>query len=292
LTRQSQTIDLLLEAMPSIQALWGKTIVVKYGGAAMLSRRLQEEFARDVVLLWSVGMEPIVVHGGGPQVSAMMTRLGMESQFVHGHRVTDEATMEVVRMVLVGTVNKDLVNLIHRQGGTAVGMSGEDAKLLVAERMTRVDDQGLPLDLGLVGRIRAVNPKVLDLLRGGVIPVIASIGADESGQTYNINADTVAGALASALGAEMLLLLTDVPGVLAAEPGRDGERVIATCRAVEIDELEASGAVSGGMIPKLAAVRAALAGGVGSVHIIDGRVDHSLLLAVLTDAGCGTRILA
>ena len=292
MTRQSQTIDLLLEAMPSIQALWGKTIVVKYGGAAMLSRRLQEEFARDVVLLWSVGMEPIVVHGGGPQVSAMMTRLGMESQFVHGHRVTDEATMEVVRMVLVGTVNKDLVNLIHRQGGTAVGMSGEDAKLLVAERMTRVDDQGLPLDLGLVGRIRAVNPKVLDLLRGGVIPVIASIGADESGQTYNINADTVAGALASALGAEMLLLLTDVPGVLAAEPGRDGERVIATCRAVEIDELEASGAVSGGMIPKLAAVRAALAGGVGSVHIIDGRVDHSLLLAVLTDAGCGTRILA
>ena len=292
MTRQSQTIDLLLEAMPSIQALWGKTIVVKYGGAAMLSRRLQEEFARDVVLLWSVGMEPIVVHGGGPQVSAMMTRLGMESQFVNGHRVTDEATMEVVRMVLVGTVNKDLVNLIHRQGGTAVGMSGEDAKLLVAERMTRVDDQGLPLDLGLVGRIRAVNPKVLDLLRGGVIPVIASIGADESGQTYNINADTVAGALASALGAEMLLLLTDVPGVLAAEPGRDGERVIATCRAVEIDELEASGAVSGGMIPKLAAVRAALAGGVGSVHIIDGRVDHSLLLAVLTDAGCGTRILA
>lgn len=292
MTRQSQTIDLLLEAMPSIQALWGKTIVVKYGGAAMLSRRLQEEFARDVVLLWSVGMEPIVVHGGGPQVSAMMTRLGMESQFVHGHRVTDEATMEVVRMVLVGTVNKDLVNLIHRQGGTAVGMSGEDAKLLVAERMTRVDDQGLPLDLGLVGRIRAVNPKVLDLLRGGVIPVIASIGADESGQTYNINADTAAGALAAALGAEMLLLLTDVPGVLAAEPGRDGERVIATCRAVEIDELEASGAVSGGMIPKLAAVRAALAGGVGSVHIIDGRVDHSLLLAVLTDAGCGTRILA
>lgn len=290
MSREGRSVATLLEAMPFIQSLWGKTIVVKYGGAAMVSRRLQEEFARDVVMLWLVGMEPIVVHGGGPQVTDMMARLGMDATFVHGHRITDEETMEVVRMVLVGKVNKDLIGLIHRQGGTAVGVSGEDGKLLVTERMTHVDDEGQNVDLGLVGNIHTVNPKVLELLRGGVIPVVASIGADESGQCFNVNADTAAGALAAALGAERLVLLTDVPGIMAPGSGDEGERLVDACSAPDITELEASGAVSGGMIPKLAAVRTALAAGVRSAHIIDGRVDHALLLAMLTEEGCGTTI--
>lgn len=261
MTSEDRTIDTLLEAMPYIQALWGTTIVVKYGGAAMVSRHLQEEFARDVVLLWYVGMQPIVVHGGGPQVSEMMARLGMEATFVQGQRVTDQETMEVVRMVLVGKVNKDIVDLIQRQGGTAVGISGEDARLLLVEPMAQVDERGIRVDIGLVGAIRSVNPKVLELLSGGVIPVVASVGADENGQTYNVNADTAAGALAAALHAEKLVLLTDVPGVLAPDSHGDGRHVVESCSAAEIAILTQSGAVSGGMIPKLAAVRTALAGG-------------------------------
>jgi acetylglutamate kinase len=290
MTRQSKTVSTLLEAMPYIQRFSGATIVIKYGGAAMTSRRLQEEFARDVVLLQLVGMRPIVVHGGGPQVSRMMARLGMDPKFVRGHRVTDAETMEVARMVLVGKVNKDLVGLIHRHGGTAVGLSGEDGQLLVAEPLAHHDEEGRPVDIGLVGRIRRVNTAVLELLSTGVIPVLASIGADEAGQAYNINADTVAGALAAALRAEKLLLLTDVPGVLAPEGG--GERVIDECDLDALAELESAGAVGGGMVPKLAAVRTALQAGVRSAHIVDGRADHALLLEVLTDAGCGTKIIA
>jgi acetylglutamate kinase len=290
MTRQSKTVSTLLEAMPYIQRFSGATIVIKYGGAAMTSRRLQEEFARDVVLLQLVGMRPIVVHGGGPQVSRMMERLGMDPKFVRGHRVTDAETMEVARMVLVGQVNKDLVGLIHRHGGTAVGLSGEDGQLLVAEPLAHHDEEGRPVDIGLVGRIRRVNITVLELLSTGVIPVLASIGADEAGQAYNINADTVAGALAAALGAEKLLLLTDVPGVLTPEGA--GERVIDECDLDALAELESAGAVGGGMVPKLAAVRTALEAGVRSAHIVDGRADHALLLEVLTDAGCGTKIVA
>ncbi len=288
--RQERTVGTLLESMPYIQRFWGATIVIKYGGAAMTSRRLQEEFARDVVLLRLVGMRPIVVHGGGPQVTQMMQRLGMDATFVRGHRVTDEETMEVARMVLVGKVNKDLVGLVHRNGGTAVGLSGEDGQLLVTERLAHQDDEGQPIDIGLVGRVREVNTGVLELLSEGAIPIVASIGADEAGQAYNVNADTVAGALAAALGAEKLLLLTDVPGVLA--PARGGERVIDECRLGELDALEAAGAVGGGMVPKVAAVRTALQAGVRSAHIVDGRVDHALLLEILTDAGCGTKVVA
>jgi len=288
--RQERTVGTLLESMPYIQRFWGATIVIKYGGAAMTSRRLQEEFARDVVLLRLVGMRPIVVHGGGPQVTEMMQRLGMNATFVRGHRVTDEETMEVARMVLVGKVNKDLVGLVHRNGGTAVGVSGEDGQLLVTERLAHHDEEGQPIDIGLVGRVREVNTGVLELLSAGAIPIVASIGADEAGQAYNVNADTVAGALAAALGAEKLLLLTDVPGVLA--PARDGERVIDECTLGELDALETAGAVGGGMVPKVAAVRAALQAGVRSAHIVDGRVDHALLLEILTDAGCGTKVVA
>jgi len=288
--RQERTVGTLLESMPYIQRFWGATIVVKYGGAAMTSRRLQEEFARDVVLLRLVGMRPIVVHGGGPQVTQMMERLGMDAKFVRGHRVTDEETMEVAKMVLVGKVNKDLVGLVHRNGGTAVGLSGEDGQLLVAEPLAHHDEEGQPIDIGLVGRVREVNTGVLELLSAGAIPIVASIGADEAGQAYNVNADTVAGALAAALGAEKLLLLTDVPGVLA--PAGGGERVIDECRLGELDALEAAGAVGGGMVPKVAAVRTALQAGVRSAHIVDGRVDHALLLEILTDAGCGTKVVA
>lgn len=288
---QKQALSMLLgEWMPYIQRFWGVTIVVKYGGASMTSRRLQEEFARDVVLMQLVGMRPVIVHGGGPQVTEMMHRLGMDAKFVRGHRVTDAETMEVAKMVLVGKVNKDLVGLVHRNGGTAVGLSGEDGQLLVTERLAHQDDEGQPIDIGLVGRVREVNTGVLELLSEGAIPIVASIGADEAGQAYNVNADTVAGALAAALGAEKLLLLTDVPGVLA--PARGGERVIDECRLGELDALEAAGAVGGGMVPKVAAVRTALQAGVRSAHIVDGRVDHALLLEILTDAGCGTKVVA
>jgi len=290
MTRQTKTVSRLLEAMPDIQRFSGATIVIKSGGAALASRRLQEEFARDVGLLRLVGMRPVVVHGGGPQVSRMMERLGMDPRFVRGHRVTDQDTMEVARMVLVGKVNKDLVGLIHRHGGTAVGRSGEDGRLLVAEPLAHHDEDGLPVDMGLVGQVCRVNTRVLELLAAGVIPVVASIAADETGQAFNVNADTAAGALAAALQAEKLLLLTDVPGVLA--PDGDGERVVDECDLAALDGLEAAGVVGGGMVPKVAAVRTALSAGVRSAHVVDGRVDHALLLEVLTDAGCGTKVVA
>jgi len=279
---------LLGEWMPYIQRFWGATIVIKYGGAAMSSRVLQEGFARDVVLLQLVGMRPVIVHGGGPQVTAMMGRLGMDATFVGGHRVTDEETLEVAKMVLVGKVNKDLVGLIHRHGGTAIGLSGEDARLLVTEPIDQRDEAGRPLDIGLVGQVQEVHTEALELLSGSIIPIVASIGADATGQTRNVNADIAAGALAAALKAEMLLMVTDVPGVLS--PTEDGESPLEECRLKELDALEAAGCVSGGMIPKVAAVRAALRAGVGSAHIIDGRQEHALLLEVLTDAGCGTRV--
>jgi acetylglutamate kinase len=282
-------MEMLLEAMPFIQSLWKTTIVIKYGGSAMVSTRMQEEFARDIVMLWYVGMEPIVVHGGGPQVSEMMSRLGMSPTFVRGHRITDEETMEVVRMVLVGKLNKDLVRLIHKMGGIAVGISGEDGRLLATERMTHLQGQEEPVDLGLVGEIRAVDPKVLRMLRGGVIPIVASIGADQDGQCYNVNADTAAGAIAAAVEAERIVLLTDVPGVKASNA--DDAPVITSCSASEARGLLSSGSVSGGMIPKLGAVCTALEGGVKKAHIIDGRVDHALLRAVLTEQGCGTTVV-
>ena len=288
-TREDKTVSTLLEAMPYIQSFWGSTIVIKYGGAAMTSRRLQAEFARDIVMLKLVGMRPIVVHGGGPQVTEMLHRLGMDAKFVRGHRVTDQETMEVAKMVLIGKVNKDLVGLVHRHGGTAVGLSGEDGQLLVTDRLAHRDEDGKPVDIGLVGSIREVNTGVIDLVADGAIPIVASIGSDETGQAYNVNADTAAGALAAALDAEKLLLLTDVAGVLA--PEGEGERLVSECTLAELDALEASGAVTGGMVPKVAAVRTALLGGVHSAHVVDGTVDHALLLEVLTDSGCGTKVV-
>jgi acetylglutamate kinase len=285
MARQNRTVTTLLEAMPYIQRFAGATIVIKYGGAAMTSQRLQEEFARDVVLLQLVGMRPIVVRGGGPQVSQMMKRLGMDPKFVRGHRVTDEETMEVARMVLVGKVNKDMVGLIHRHGGTAVGLSGEDGQLLITEPLAHHDDDGRPVDIGLVGQIREVNVEVLQLLAAGAIPIVASIGADEAGQAYNINADTAAGAIAKALSAKRFLLLSDIPGVL----DKDGN-LIREMSVADARKLIEDGTATGGMIPKLETCIAALDNGVEAAVILDGRQNHVLLMELFTEHGAGTLI--
>lgn len=288
--RHQKTVKTLLEAMPYLRRFRGATIVFKYGGAAMTSRSLQEQFAEDMVLLRLVGMKPVVVHGGGPQISRHMRRLGMEPRFVDGHRVTDEAAMEVARMVLVGKVNKEIVGLINRHGGTAVGLSGEDGRLLRVKPKQHLDPAGNDVDLGFVGEVEQVDVSVLDLLAEANIPVVATVGADASGEAYNVNADTVAGELAAALGAEKLIFLTDVEGIYEDQTGDPAP--VSECDLAYLGALAASGRVTGGMAPKVAAVRRALEGGVTSAHIIDGRVEHAVLLEILTDAGCGTKVVA
>ncbi len=288
--RHQQTVKTLLEAMPYIRRFWGATVVLKYGGAAMTSPRLQEQFAEDVVLLRLVGMKPIVVHGGGPAISSHMARLGMEAEFVDGHRVTDEATMEVAKMVLVGKVNKEIVGLIARHGGSAVGISGEDGRLLRVSPKQHTDAAGNDVDLGFVGEVEEVNTEVLDLLAQANIPVVASVGADDVGEAYNVNADTVAGEIAAAMGAEKIVFLTDVDGIYE-DQGVDVTHV-SECDLAYLGALQAAGRISGGMVPKVAAVRKALESGVGSAHIIDGRVEHAVLLEIMTDAGCGTKVTA
>jgi len=287
--RHQKTVKTLLEAMPYIRRFWGSTVVLKYGGAAMTSPRLQEQFAEDVVLLRLVGMKPIVVHGGGPAISKHMTRLGMQPEFVDGHRVTDEATMEVAKMVLVGKVNKEIVGLINRHGGSAVGISGEDGRLLRVSRKTHTDAAGNDVDLGFVGEVEEVNTEVLDLLAEANIPVVASVGADEMGEAYNVNADTVAGEIAAALHAEKIVFLTDVDGIY--EDHGEDVAPISECDLQYLGALQAAGRIGGGMVPKTAAVRKALESGVASAHIIDGRVEHAVLLEIMTDAGCGTKVV-
>jgi acetylglutamate kinase len=269
--RQQKTTKTLLEAMPYIRRFWGTTVVIKYGGAAMTSPRLKEQVAEDVVLLRLVGMKPVVVHGGG-------------------HRVTDAAAADVASMALVGKINQDIVALIDRHGGSAVGLSGEDGRLIEAVAREQVDEDGRPLDLGYVGDVARVNVEVLDLLAAEVIPVVASVGADASGQAYNIDADTVAGELAAALKAEKILFLSDVEGIYE-DQGRE-EAPISECDLTYLGALQAAGRITGGMVPKVAAVRRALEAGVKSAHIVDGRVEHAALLEVLTDAGCGTKVTA
>jgi acetylglutamate kinase len=288
--RHQKTVKTLLEAMPYIRRFWGATVVLKYGGAAMTSPRLQEQFAEDVVLLRLVGMRPIVVHGGGPAISRHMKRLGMEPEFVDGHRVTDEATMEVAKMVLVGKVNKEIVGLINRHGGSAVGISGQDGRLLKVTPKKHVDAAGNDVDLGFVGEVDEVNTEVLDLLAEANIPVVATVGADNTGEAYNVNADTVAGEIAAALHAEKIIFLTDVDGIYE-DQGADLTPV-SECDLTYLGALQAAGRIGGGMVPKVAAVRKALEAGVGSAHIIDGRVEHAVLLEIMTDAGCGTKVVA
>ena len=282
--------EILSEALPYIQRFHGKTIVIKYGGNAMTDRRLQEAFARDVVLLKLVGLNPVVVHGGGPQINSALNRVGIKSQFVQGMRVTDPATMEVVEWVLCGEVQGDLVQMINSYGGHAVGLNGKDGAMIKARRMKLQDtnDPNVWHDVGQVGLIESINPSVVQALeQDHFIPVISPIGMGEDGLAYNINADVVAGKMAETLKAEKLVMLTNTPGVLDC----DGN-LLTGLSASGIDALFKDGTISGGMLPKLSSALSAARNGVRSVHIIDGRVIHCLLLEILTPQGVGTMINA
>jgi acetylglutamate kinase len=280
--------EILAEALPYIQRFFDKTIVIKYGGNAMTDERLKDCFARDVVLLKLVGMNPVVVHGGGPQIDDMLRRVGKAGEFIQGMRVTDAETMQLVEMVLGGQVNKEIVNLINHAGGKAVGLTGKDASFIRAKKllMENKDAPGDMLDVGQVGEITQIDPSLIAFLdHGDFIPVIAPIGVGESGETYNINADVVAGKLAEILKAEKLVLLTNTPGVL-----DKAGNLLTGLTPRQIDDLVADGTLSGGMLPKIASALDAARNGVKSVHIIDGRVEHCLLLEILTDHGVGTMI--
>lgn len=281
---------ILAEALPYIQRFHGKTIVIKYGGNAMIEENLKQGFARDVVLLKLVGMNPVIVHGGGPQINEMLQRVGKRNEFIQGMRVTDAETMNVVEMVLGGLVNKDIVNLINRHGGLAVGLTGKDGGFIRAKKMLMKDKEriGEWIDIGQVGEIESICPALIALLETrDFVPVIAPIGVGKDGESYNINADLVAGRLASVLNAEKLILLTNTPGVL----DKHGN-LLTGLTAERVDELFADGTISGGMMPKIGSALDAVKSGVKSCHIIDGRVEHGLLLEVLTDKGVGTLIKA
>ncbi len=280
--------EILSEARPYIRRFHGRTIVVKYGGNAMIDQDLKEAFAHDVVLLKLVGMNPVVVHGGGPQIDEALERVGKKSTFIQGMRVTDAETMEVVEWVLAGEVQGELVTMINRFGGQAVGLTGKDGGLIRARklRMPDKDDPSKSHDIGQVGEIDAINPAVVKALQDDAfIPVISPIGFDDEGATYNINADVVAGKIAEILKAEKLVMLTNTPGVL----DKNG-KLLTGLTARQIDELFADGTISGGMLPKISSALEAAKSGVHAVHIIDGRVDHCLLLEILTDQGVGTMI--
>ena len=284
----------LTEALPYIQGFQGKTIVIKYGGNAMVDETLKQSFARDVVLMKLVGMNPVVVHGGGPQIGKLLERIGKKSEFVQGMRVTDRETMDVVEMVLGGLVNKEIVNLINQQGGKAVGLSGKDGGFIRAKKMLlkkKSENEKLPpeiIDIGHVGDVEHIDASVVALLdTGDFIPVIAPIGVGEDGATYNINADVVAGKLAMTLKAEKLVLLTNTTGVL----DKEG-KLLTGLSSGDVGALIADGTIGGGMLPKVNYALDAVANGVGSCHIIDGRVPHALLLEIFTDQGVGTLIRA
>ena len=283
----------LIEALPYIQKFNGATIVVKYGGSAMVDERLKQDFALDIILMKYVGMNPIVVHGGGPQIGDFLKKLSIEPEFVDGMRVTDKQTMDVVEMVLGGKVNKEIVNLINHNGGKAVGLSGKDGGLITARKMQykrkKEDDRPSEIiDMGMVGEIIAVDNQILlSLIRDGFTPVIAPVGAGKDGETYNINADLVAGHIAASLKARKLILITDTEGVLDKE-----SRLISTIRMEESGRLIDDGTIQGGMIPKINCCLEALKGGVKKAHIIDGRKDHAILLEIFSKTGVGTEIVS
>ena len=279
---------ILAEALPYIKRFHGKTIVVKFGGNAMIDEKLKQCFARDVVLLKLVGMNVVVVHGGGPQIENLLTRVGKKGEFIQGMRVTDAETMEIVEMVLGGQVNKDVVNLINQAGGKAVGLTGKDGGMIRAKKLMlhSRDNHADLIDIGMVGDITQIDPALISHLQAGTfIPVIAPIGVGEEGETYNINADVVAGKVAEILIAEKLVLLTNTPGVL----DKDG-KVVTDVTPLQINTLVEDGTLHGGMLPKIASALEAAQSGVKSVHIIDGRVEHALLLEILTNHGFGTMI--
>lgn len=289
--KEMKRAEILIEALPYIREFWGKTIVIKYGGAAMEEVELKRSFSDDVVLLRYIGLLPVIVHGGGPQIASTLKKMGKDTIFVRGMRVTDDETMDVVEMVLVGKVNKEIVALINSSGGMAAGLSGKDGNLLQARKyVIEPDKEDLVtpeiIDIGKVGIVERVNPRILSvLMEKGFIPVIAPVGVGENGETLNINADFVAASIAKSLKAEKLILLTDVEGV------RSGEGLISSLDAVNAERLIRDGSVSGGMIPKVECAIDALNGGVGKVHIIDGRIKHSVLLEIFTSKGIGTEVV-
>lgn len=285
------TAKVLAEALPYIQRFTGKTIVIKYGGNAMVDDKLKASFARDVVLMKTVGINPVVVHGGGPQIGEHLKRIGKQSEFIQGMRVTDSETMDVVEMVLGGLVNKEIVNLINRKGGNAVGLTGKDGDLIHARKLTFTKDapeMSAPeiIDIGHVGEVESIDPSVVNLLvSGNFIPVIAPIGVGRDGQSYNINADLVAGKLAEVLKAEKLMLLTNTAGLL----DKEG-KLLTGLNTIQVNELIADGTIYGGMLPKIACALDAVQSGVNTAHIIDGRVEHAVMLEIFTDDGVGTLI--
>jgi acetylglutamate kinase len=281
----------LTEALPYIQRFAGKTMVIKYGGNAMIDDQLKTGFARDVVLMKLVGINPVVVHGGGPQIAQLLEKIGKESRFVEGMRVTDSETMDIVEMVLGGLVNKEIVNLINQQGGRAVGLSGKDGELIHAKKMTftrNAPEMNTPeiIDIGHVGEVASIDASVVNMIvHGDFIPVIAPIGVGEDGQSYNINADLVAGKLAETLQAEKLILLTNTAGLL----NKNGD-LLTGLSAKQVGDLIADGTIHGGMLPKINCALSAVQSGVKSAHIIDGRLEHAVLLEIFTDTGVGTLI--
>ena len=283
--------DILIEALPYIRRFYGMTIVVKYGGHAMVDEQLKADFARDITLLKFTGLNPVVVHGGGPQINRVLDQMGMQHQFVKGMRLTDEATMDVVEMVLGGKVNKDIVSQINKQGGKAVGLSGKDGELIRAKKLHIVyqEDENKPpeiIDPGLVGQVTQINPNIINTLsQQGFIPIIAPVGTGDSGESYNINADLVASSMAVALSAKRLVFLTDVEGVL----NVSGE-LISSIDMETIDQMTREKTISGGMIPKIECALEALKSGVEKVHIINGSKRHALLLELFTDKGIGTEV--
>lgn len=280
----SEKINHILEALPYLIQFSGKTIVIKYGGAAMVEEDLKASFAEDIVLLKYLGINPVVVHGGGPEINSLIKSLNLKTEFIRGHRVTDQPTMEVVEMVLTGKVNKQIVSLIQEKGGKPVGLSGKDGGLTIAEKYTMKTEEG-EIDLGLVGEVTSVDPTILfTLQKEGFIPILSPVASSKEGQTLNINADTMAGAIASALKAEKLILLTDTPGILI-----EG-KLVTGLKKFQIQNYIGSGQISGGMIPKVECCLSALESGVKRTHIIDGRVPHSVLIEILTNQGIGSLI--
>jgi len=287
LQRNIQKAELLVEALPYIRNLSGKTIVVKFGGNAMIDEKLKEMFAEDVVLTKYIGMSPVVVHGGGPQINEVMDKMGKKPVFIEGIRITDGETMDIVEMVLGGKINKELVNRINQHGGNAVGLTGKDGGLIQARKLRR-PRKSAGIDRGLVGEVESISPNIIrSLEQNRFIPVIAPIGVDNKGKTYNINADTAAGAIAATLKAEKLIFLTDVKGIL----GKDG-KLISTLTRKQALQLIKTGVITSGMLPKVRACLEALDGGVKKTHIIDGRINHSILLEIFTKKGIGTEIVA
>jgi len=288
-----QTAEVLIEALPYIRKFEGKTIVIKYGGNAMVDEELKRNFALDVILMKSVGINPVVVHGGGPQIGKTMERMGKIPRFIEGQRVTDEETMDIVQMVLGGKVNKEIVSLINHNGGTAVGLTGKDGKMIRAKKLvvsTPSPETGAPeiIDLGKVGEVQSINPAIINVIAAsGSIPVIAPVGEGEGGDSYNINADLVAGSIAAALSAEKLILLTDVEGI------RDESgALVPTATKKNVEKMKKKKVITSGMLPKVTACFHALKGGVKKTHIIDGRIRHAVLLEVFTKGGVGTEIVA